>query len=107
MRYSLDLRQKVLSMKAKNNWTFQKTAEHFEICIRTLFRWSKRIEIKPYKAYKTKIDIEGLKKDVELYPDAYQYERALRLKVSKFCIYYTLKKLKISYKKKPKAPKSK
>jgi hypothetical protein len=93
-------------MKAKNNWTFQKTSEHFEICIRTLFRWSKCIETKKHKPHKTKIDIEALKKDVELYPDAYQYERGIRLGVSQSCILKHLKKLKISYKKKSKTSKT-
>jgi transposase-like protein len=106
MRYTKELRQKVLSMKAKNGWTFQKTAEHFEICIRTLFRWSKCIEIKKRKEYKTKINIELLKKDVELYPDAYQYERAKRLGVSDVCVLKNLRKLKISYKKKLNPPES-
>lgn len=107
MRYPKELRQKVLSMKVKNGWTFKKTAEHFEICIRTLLRWSKRLE--PYskhRNHKTKIDKDKLLEDVKKYPDAYQYERGLRLGVSQSCICYTLKKLKISYKKNAKAPKS-
>jgi hypothetical protein len=33
------------------------------------------------------------------YPDAYQFERAERLRVSEFCIWYALKKLNITYKK--------
>ena len=45
--------------------------------------------------------MEKLKKDVELYPDAYQYERAERLGVGQNCIFHGLKRLQISYKKKP------
>ena len=35
------------------------------------------------------------------HPDAYQYERAQRLEVGQNCIFHGLKRLKISYKKKP------
>ncbi|BAP57310.1 transposase [Thioploca ingrica] len=47
----------------------------------------------------TKIDMEALKRDVEQYPDAYQYERAKRLGVSRRGIGYALKRLEISRKK--------
>jgi transposase len=95
-------------MKEKHNWTFEETSNHFEIPIRTLFRWSNRIEpITKHASHKTKIDKAKLIEDVELYSDSYIYERAERLGVSKTCIWSTLKKLKISYKKKPKTPKSK
>ena len=43
----------------------------------------------------------ALKKDVEAYPDGYNYERAARLGVSTSGIYYALKRLNMSYKKKP------
>ena len=32
--------------------------------------------------------MEALKRDIELYPDGYQKERAKRLKVSENCIFY-------------------
>ena len=100
MTYSLDFRQKVLAMKKKHNWTFEKTSEHFEIPIRTIFRWNKRIEayIK-HRDHKSKIDKDKLIEDVNKYPDSYQYERAKRMGVSRSCINSTLKKLKITYKK--------
>jgi len=105
MTYPIKLRQKVFAIKAKKGLTFEETAEYFEISARTLLRWSKRLE--PYvkhKYHKSKIDIEALKEDVKKYPDAYSYERGKRLRVSPSCIRYNLKKLKISYKKKPKPP---
>lgn len=105
MTYPLKYREKVFVLKAKNNWTFQKTAEHFEICIRTLLRWSKRLEpILKHKTHKRKIDIERLPEDIDKYPDACQYERAKRLNVSQWCVGYNLKKLKISYKKNTQSP---
>ena len=42
----------------------------------------------------------ALKKDVENDPEAYLHERANRLKVSPSGIFYALKRLKITYKKK-------
>jgi transposase len=47
----------------------------------------------------TKIDMEFLVRDVELYPDAYQHERAERFGCSQRGIGYALKRLKISRKK--------
>ena len=45
--------------------------------------------------------------DIEKYSDAYQYERAERLGVSKAGIWYALKRLNITYKKNSKTSKSK
>lgn len=45
--------------------------------------------------------MEALKRDLEAYPDAYQYERAIRLNVSKAAIWYALRRLKVTCKKKP------
>jgi transposase len=107
MTYPLKYREKVFALKEKNNWTFEETAKHFEIPARTLFRWSKRLEpILKHKKHKSKIDKNKLLEDVELYGDSYLCERSKRLGVSITCVWSTLKKLKISYKKKPKASES-
>lgn len=106
MTYSKEKREVILTYKEKHGLTFEETAKQFDVSSRTLQRWSKRIEPKKHKKYKTKIDIEELKKDIANYPDSYQFERAEKFNVSKFCIYYHLKKLKISCKKKSKAPES-
>jgi transposase len=69
-------------------------------------RWSKKIEPKPIRERPSiKIDMEALKKDVELYPDAYLIERAKRLNVSRNGIWCALKRLKVSYKKNSTTPK--
>jgi len=54
----------------------------------------------------TRLDMDALKSDVQTYPDAYQFERAQRLGVSRSCIFYALKRLKVTYKKNTKSPKS-
>ena len=44
MTHSLDFRQKVFAMKEKNSWTFEQTSKHFEISVRTLYRWQQKME---------------------------------------------------------------
>lgn len=104
MRYPIEFRQKVLAMKKRHKWTFEQTSKHFEIGIRTIFRWDKKIEPKiRIKEQKTKIKKEALLRDVEEFPDAYCYERAKRLNASTSGIWRALKRLNISYKKKSKS----
>jgi len=43
--------------------------------------------------------MEALKKDVQINPDSFQYERAKSFGVSQSAIFYALKRLNISYKK--------
>ena len=64
-------------------------------------RWVKRIE--PRKNYRRpwlKIDIVTLARDVRQYPDAYLYERAARLGVSRNGVFEALRRMGVSYKKK-------
>ncbi|CEK24347.1 transposase (fragment) [Xenorhabdus nematophila AN6/1] len=44
MDYSLDFRKRVLTYKDKHSLTFEQTSDHFEVSIRTLFRWCNKIE---------------------------------------------------------------
>ncbi|MDP8034611.1 IS630 transposase-related protein [Pasteurella atlantica] len=108
MSYSLDFRRKVFEIKAKKGLTFEETSQYFNIGIRTLFRWKKKIEpCTTRNKPATKIDMDALLKDVELYPDAYQYERAERFGVTQRAIGFALKRLGISYKKNTKTSQSK
>lgn len=100
MTYSHDFRKKVLSIKEKESLSFAKIAKRFDIGIATVVRWAKNIESKTSRNKPaTKINMEALMRDVEAYPDAYQYERAQRLNVSKTGIGYALKRLGVTYKK--------
>ncbi|MDP8052882.1 IS630 transposase-related protein [Pasteurella atlantica] len=108
MSYSLDFRRKVFEIKAKKGLTFEETSQYFNIGIRTLFRWKKKIEpCTTRNKPATKIDMDALLKDVELYPDAYQYERAERFGVTQRAIGFALKRLGISHKKNTKTSQSK
>ena len=100
MGYSLDFRKRVLADKEANKMTFQDTSEKYKVSLRSLFRWADNIEPctsrdKPA----TKVDEKALLKDIEQFPDAYQFERAKRLSVTQPAIHYALKRLNITYKK--------
>ena len=101
MTYPLKFREKVFAVKDKYNLTFEQTSERFDVPMRTLFRWQKRLHPclnrnKPA----TKIDMQALAKDVEDHPDDYQHERAERFHVSQSGIAVALKRLRVTRKKK-------
>lgn len=107
MTYSLDFRRHVLKVKAEEGLSFALTAERFKLGKNTLFLWSKDIEPKSKRNKPaTKIDMEALREDIKRYPDAYYYERASRLHVSKTGICWAMKRLGVSYKKNADAPES-
>lgn len=100
MTYSLHFRRKVLSVREKEGLTVSEVASRFNVGIASVGRWLRKLEPcltrnKPA----TKIDMNDLMSDVEKYPDAYQYERAERLGVSRRCVCDALKRLNVSYKK--------
>ena len=80
--------------------TILATAKRFKIDWKTVKSWMQSIKRKSHSNRFRKLSLEALRKDVEEYPDAYQYERAKRLGVKQNTICDGLKKLKISYKKK-------
>ena len=100
MGYSIDFRRKVLEIKKRDCLSLGETAHRFGISESSVFRWMKRLEPCRFRNKPaTKIDMELLVRDVELYPDAYQHERAERFGCSQRGIGYALKRLKISCKK--------
>ena len=106
MTYSVDYRRKVLKVKEAEKLTFKQASARFGVGTDSIVRWSKKLE--PQKTRNkptTKINMEALKRDIEAYPDAYQYERAQRLKVSTNCVHFALKRLHVTYKKKLTPPK--
>lgn len=107
MTYSLDFRQHVLTIKVAEGLSFVEASKRFKIGKNTLFLWSKNItpQLKRNKPA-TKIDMDALREDIVRYPDAYYYERASRLQVSKTGIYWAMKRLGVSYKKNTQTSKS-
>ena len=99
MAYSDHFIKKVLKLKSEG-MSFLKLSNKFSISVRSIQEWIKGNLPKGKRTKaNTKLDLEALRKDVELYPDAYLYERAERLGVKKSCIGINLKKIGVTYKK--------
>jgi transposase len=102
MTYSVDFRRHVLSIRKREGLTFAQASERFGVGIASLTRWSKRVEPKATRENRPrKIDLDKLAKEVDKYPDAYQYERAVRFGVTPKAIWQALRKLGVTYKKSP------
>jgi transposase len=103
--YSLDFREHVLGIGEKEKLSVRKLGKRFGISFNTVMNWKKRL-LPTLKRNKgpSKLAHEKLIEDVKNYPDAYQHERAQRLNVSRSCVHFALKRLKITYKKKPVSP---
>ena len=94
MTYSLDMRKQVLKIRQEEGLSMAQVALRFGVGVASVMRWSNNIECIKKRTRSTKIDLEALKSDVQMYPDAYQYERATRLGVGEHCVWYALKLLK-------------
>jgi transposase len=105
--YSLDFRKRILKIGEEQDLSIRELAKKYTIASRSIVNWKKRIDPILKRSKKpTKIDSEALRADVENHPDSYQYERAERLGASKSGIGRALKRLRITYKKNSKTPKS-
>jgi|AACY02.10.fsa_nt_gi Transposase. len=103
--YPLSIRKKILAIKEKEQLTYAVVGKRFAIHPRTIQRWQQRLEPKTTRDKPaTKIDMEALRRDVEQYPDHYQWERAERFHVHPWSIGVALRRLGITYKKNPAAP---
>lgn len=90
----------MLAIKEKEKLSLELVSKRFGIGKNTVFVWTKKISpIRNRNKAPTKIAIDKLKKDVMQYSDAYQYERAERLGVSRSGIQKALRRLSITYKK--------
>ena len=105
--YSRDFREKVLSVMKSEGLSVRITAQRFKMSKTTLMKWKHGIIPKTTRNKPTiTVNMEALKKDIERYPDAYQYERAERLGSGRGGIYHALKRLGVTYKKNLKASES-
>jgi transposase len=104
MGYKKDYREQVLKTKEEKGLSIRGVADLFGLSATTVQSWMKRLLALKGQGRPRKLCLEALKSDVEAYPDGYQYERAKRLGVGQNCIFHGLKRLGISYKKKPYTP---
>ena len=102
MSYDEKFRRHVLKIKEQESLSLVKVAKRFGIGKQTVYNWTKRLEEKKKRfRLPEKLCLKALEQDVKDNPDSYQYERAKRLGVSTNCIWRGLKRLGITYKKKP------
>jgi transposase len=98
--YSKDFREKVLSVMKNEGLSVRITAKRFKMSKTTLMKWKHGIVPKTTRNKSTiSVNMDALKRDIEEYPDAYQYERAERLGCGRGGIYHALKRLGVTYKK--------
>ena len=105
MAYSPDYRELIVS-KLNEGATYRALERDYKLRRTTILKWKKDISRKLRVAKPTKIDNEKLKEDVELYPDDYQYERAVRFNCSQRAIGIALKRIGITQKKDLNSPTS-
>ncbi len=99
MTYPLKFRQHLLQVREEEGLTYSETARRFHIGLSSLKRWVEKPEPVKKRHRKSRVDMAALAKDVEAYPDAYQYERAQRFGMSARGMGDALKRLGISRKK--------
>jgi transposase len=104
--YSIDLRKRVLQYLETNNNKMQ-TSQLFQVGIATIYRWVARKKksgaIEPLKKKNTyqKIDNQKLISYVEQNPDHFLSEIAKNFGLTLQAIFYALRRLKITRKKRP------
>ena len=92
----------MLSVRVEERLTIKETAKRFKIGVATLTRWIRKIDpVAIRKRPWIKIDIVELARDIRAHPDAYLYERAERLGVSRSGIFEALRRMDVTYKKSP------
>ena len=76
MTHSIDLIQRILLVKEKDKLSYRKAAEKFEVSVQSLINWERGIlPTRKRDCQPTKIPDAALRKDVEEYPDDFQYAK--------------------------------
>ena len=105
MTYPLQFRQKVLEVRLQEGLMIAAVASRFGVGVASVVRWLKEPAPKTTRDKPaTKIDMNALAQDVRNYPDAYHYERAARLGVSRSGVCDAMKRIGVTIKKNTEAP---
>ena len=105
--YSADMKRLAMIMVYVDKHTYEHICNSLKICLTTLIRWIKLNKNdalylgKPRVSVARKINDDDLRAYIVKNPDAYLYEIAEHLGVSKSGIHKACGRLKISYKKTP------
>ena len=106
MAYSIDFIQRAVSYKHEGH-TLKQLREAFGIPAETYYDWKEKLEngfefgTKAKGERRRKIDKDALKHAVEQTPDAFLWELAEQFNCTSTAIFYALKKLNITVKKRP------
>ena len=100
MTYPVSFCRHILAIRDREGLTLEETLQRFGVGRASLTRWLSRLEPDQSKPRKRKINLEALRRDVQDYPDAHQYERAASFGVATNAIWQALKKIGVTYKKK-------
>ena len=80
--YGISIIKKILFIKDREKLSIRKTAKRFALSTRAVHKWDKGIISKGARICQArKLDMEGLKEDVNKHRDLYQYERATKFKL--------------------------
>lgn len=85
--------------KLKLGATYRELSLEFGISTRTIQNWRDNPNRKVRTVHTHKIDPEQLAQDVQMYPDTFQRERAVRFNCTDRAIAKALKRLKLTRKK--------
>jgi transposase-like protein len=105
MAYSLDFKKRAVAYKQEGH-TFKQLREAFGIPSETFYEWEEKLEngyyeIKVKHERKRKIDKGELKQEIIEKPDAYLRELAEKYDCTVSAVFYALKELNITRKKRP------
>jgi len=105
MAYSIDYIRRAVWYKQEGH-TFKQLREAFGIPPETYYLWEEKLangyyETKPKRERLRKIDKEKLKQAVAEKPDAYLHELAQQFSCTSQAVFYMLRKLNITLKKRP------
>jgi putative transposase len=103
MSYSLDLRKRVVEC-VEGGGSVSKAVKNYQVSRATIYRWLGREELKETKVKrrKRKLDWEALRKDIEQNPEKKLSDRAKMFGVRTNAIWYAIKEMKITRKKRSK-----
>ena len=80
--YGIATIKKILFIEDREKLSIRKTAERFCLSPNTILKWNKGLMPKSKRICKArKLDMEGLKEDVNKHRDLYQYKRVEKPKV--------------------------
>lgn len=105
MTYPLKFRKQVLRVREKEGLSIAAVAARFDVGVASVVRWLHTLEPMQNIRRRRCIDLDALRKDVEDFPDAYQYERAKRFGVAQSSLHRALGQLGVTYKKSASSPK--